>query len=56
MKVIGLWVLILFLIPIDVFSSAVDKNTVLLLNFEKDSLIMKGADIIKITDLSGNWI
>lgn len=54
MKSVCLWILVLLLIPIKSFSSAIDKNTVLLLNFEKDSLVMKGAELIKVTDLSGN--
>jgi len=37
-----------------IYAKPVDKNTMLLFNFEKDSLVIEGGKLAKVKDLSGN--
>ncbi len=53
MRVLSLSILFVFL-PLLAFSEALDEHTVLLLNFEEDSLVRAGGELVKVTDLSGN--
>ena len=53
MKVLSFSILFLFL-PVLGFSEALDEHTVLLLNFEDDSLVLEGGELVKVIDLSGN--
>jgi len=53
MKVLSFSILLLSL-PVLGFSEALDEHTVLLLNFEEDSLVLEGGELVKVTDLSGN--
>jgi|GEM_PF-1251877 len=53
MKTLTLSVLLLFL-PFSAFSQAVDDHTVLLLNFDEDSLVSNGGELVEVKDLSGN--
>jgi hypothetical protein len=41
-------------LPLLAFSQALDEHTVLLLNFEGDSLVSEGGELARITDHSGN--
>lgn len=54
MKTLSLLFVMLLFLPALGFSRALDKNTVLLLNFDEDSIVTKGDEIIKVIDLSGN--
>lgn len=53
MKFLSLFVLFLFL-PLLAFSKALDDHTVLLLNFDEDSLVLEGGKLTKVKDLSEN--
>ena len=46
--------LILALLPSMAFANALDEHTVLLLNFDEDSLVSEGGELVKVKDLSGN--
>lgn len=37
-----------------IYAKPVDEHTMLLFNFEKDSLVMEGGKLVKVKDLSGN--
>jgi len=54
MKSLSISVLLLLILPALCFSGVLDKNTILLLNFDKDSLVYEGGNLVKVKDLSGN--
>ena len=50
----AIWCIVFLSLSLLAYSSAVDKNTVLLLNFDKDSVMFKSGEIVGIRDQSGN--